>query len=319
MKKNVLLASNLVFMGLCAYLLISAYSTQPEQKEEKVEHIMNNNSKSVVYSLTLPEKMNFAGENVPLEDPEIRERLDRELLVNNYWQSNALLMIKRAHKYFPIIEPILKKNGVPDDFKYLALAESGFMQVVSPAGATGFWQIMEATGKEYGLEINSNIDERYHIEKATEVASQYFLNSKKRFGNWTLSAAAYNAGNTGVNRQLERQEATDYYDLLLVEETSRYVFRILALKEIIGNYKDYGFIIEEKDMYKLAPVTNVEIDTSVSNLASLARGYGISYKTLKRYNPWLRDKNLENYSGRLYEIQIPDSTAYIFRSKKSQK
>lgn len=319
MKKNVLLASNLVFMGLCAYLLISAYSTQPEQKEEKVEHIMNNNSKSVVYSLTLPEQMNFAGENVPLEDPEIRERLDRELLVNNYWQSNALLMIKRAHKYFPIIEPILKKNGVPDDFKYLALAESGFMQVVSPAGATGFWQIMEATGKEYGLEINSNIDERYHIEKATEVASQYFLNSKKRFGNWTLSAAAYNAGNTGVNRQLERQEATDYYDLLLVEETSRYVFRILALKEIIGNYKDYGFIIEEKDMYKLAPVTNVEIDTSVSNLASLARGYGISYKTLKRYNPWLRDKNLENYSGRLYEIQIPDSTAYIFRSKKSQK
>jgi soluble lytic murein transglycosylase-like protein len=263
--------------------------------------------------------MNFAGENVPLEDPEIRERLDRELLVNNYWQSNALLMIKRAHKYFPIIEPILKKNGVPDDFKYLALAESGFMQVVSPAGATGFWQIMEATGKEYGLEINSNIDERYHIEKATEVACQYFLNSKKRFGNWTLSAAAYNAGNTGVNRQLERQEATDYYDLLLVEETSRYVFRILALKEIIGNYKDYGFIIEEKDMYKLAPVTNVEIDTSVSNLASLARGYGISYKTLKRYNPWLRDKNLENYSGRLYEIQIPDSTAYIFRSKKSQK
>jgi len=184
MKKNVLLASNLVFMGLCAYLLISAYSTQPEQKEEKVEHIMNNNSKSVVYSLTLPEQMNFAGENVPLEDPEIRERLDRELLVNNYWQSNALLMIKRAHKYFPIIEPILKKNGVPDDFKYLALAESGFMQVVSPAGATGFWQIMEATGKEYGLEINSNIDERYHIEKATEVASQLFFEFEKTF--WKL-------------------------------------------------------------------------------------------------------------------------------------
>ena len=151
MKKNVLLASNLVFMGLCAYLLISAYSTQPEQKEEKVEHIMNNNSKSVVYSLTLPEQMNFAGENVPLEDPEIRERLDRELLVNNYWQSNALLMIKRAHKYFPIIEPILKKNGVPDDFKYLALAESGFMQVVSPAGATGFWQI----NGSYGQRIRS--------------------------------------------------------------------------------------------------------------------------------------------------------------------
>lgn len=315
MKKNILVFSNLVFMGLSAYLLISAFGTNTIPSNE-VEPKVSNNSKSVVYALDLPVQIQFAGENVPLEDPEVRERLDRELLVNNYWQSNAVLLIKRAHKYFPIIEPILKEYGVPDDFKYLALAESGFMQVVSPAGATGFWQIMKETGREYGLEINDNIDERYHIEKATRVACQYFLNSKERFGTWTLAAAAYNAGNTGISRQLERQEVTDYYDLLLVEETSRYVFRILALKEIIGNYEDYGFKIEKEHLYSLAETKEIEIDTSVSNLAALAKDYGISYKTFKRYNPWLRDKNLENNSRRVYQIEIPDSTAYTFRSNQ---
>ena len=314
MKKNILVLSNLVFIGLSAYLLISAFGTNTINSNE-TESKENNNSKSVVYALDLPNQIAFAGENVPLEDPEIRERLDRELLVNNYWQSNALLLIKRANKYFPVIEPILEEYGVPEDFKYLALAESGFMQVVSPAGATGFWQIMKETGKEYGLEINDNIDERYHIEKSTRVACQYFLNSKERFGSWTLAAAAYNAGNSGINRQLERQEVSDYFDLLLVEETSRYVFRILALKEVIGNYEDYGYKIEENHLYNLAPTTTIEVDTAVSNLASFAKNYGISYKTLKRYNPWLRDKNLQNKSRRLYQIQIPDSTVYVLKSK----
>lgn len=314
MKKNILVLSNLVFIGLSAYLLISAFGTNTINSNE-TEPKENNNSKSVVYALDLPNQIAFAGENVPLEDPEIRERLDRELLVNNYWQSNALLLIKRANKYFPVIEPILEEYGVPEDFKYLALAESGFMQVVSPAGATGFWQIMKETGKEYGLEINDNIDERYHIEKSTRVACQYFLNSKERFGSWTLAAAAYNAGNSGINRQLERQEVSDYFDLLLVEETSRYVFRILALKEVIGNYEDYGYKIEENHLYNLAPTTTIEVDTAVSNLASFAKNYGISYKTLKRYNPWLRDKNLQNKSRRLYQIQIPDSTVYVLKSK----
>lgn len=216
--------------------------------------------------------------------------------------------------YFPIIEPILKEYGVPDDFKYLALAESGFMNVVSPAGATGFWQIMKATGREYGLEINDNIDERYHVEKATRVACQYFLNSKERFGSWTLAAAAYNAGNAGINRQLERQEVSDYYDLLLVEETSRYVFRILALKEVVGNYEAYGFKIEDHHLYQLAKTKEIEVDSAITNLARFAKDYGISYKTLKRYNPWLRDKNLQNNSRRLYQITIPDSSAYPIQS-----
>lgn len=319
MKKNILIASNLVFIGLSLYLLISAFGTNTETKENKSAKEESNNSKSVVYALELPSQLNFADEPVPLEDPEVKERLDRELLVNNYWQSNAVLLIKRANKYFPIIEPILKENGIPNDFKYLALAESGFMNVVSPAGATGFWQIMKPTGREYGLEINDNIDERYHLEKATKVACEYFLNSKERFGSWTLAAAAYNAGNAGINRQLERQEVSDYYDLLLTEETSRYVFRILALKEIVGNYQDYGFKIEDEHLYDLAKTKEVEIDSSISNLASFAAEYGISYKTLKRYNPWLRDKNLQNNSRRTYQIKIPDSTAYIFRSKQSKQ
>ena len=319
MKKNILVVSNLVFIGLSVYLLLSAFGINTETKNKNTNKKESNNSKSIVYALDLPSNLNFAGEVVPLGDPEVKERLDRELLVNNYWQSNAVLLIKRAHKYFPIIEPILKENGIPDDFKYLALAESGFMNVVSPAGATGFWQIMKATGREYGLEINDNIDERYHVEKATRVACQYFLNSKERFGSWTLAAAAYNAGNAGINKQLEKQEVTDYYDLLLVEETSRYVFRILALKEIIGNYEAYGFKINKTQMYQLAKTKSVDIDTNITNLAHFAQDFGISYKTLKRYNPWLRDKNLQNNSGRLYQINVPDSTAYIFKSKQITK
>lgn len=313
MKIKLIVASNLLLLMLCGYLLFSSFTSSTIITKDPT---LPETRPTLVYALTLPDNISFAGEEVPLEDPEIRERLDRELLVNNYWQSNALLLIKRAHKFFPTIEPILAEYGVPDDFKYLALAESGLMHVVSPAGATGFWQIMKDTGKEYGLEINENIDERYHIEKSTRVACQYFLNSKKRFGSWTMAAAAYNAGNAGVNRQLERQEVNDYYDLLLAEETSRYVFRILALKEIVSNYERFGFIIEPDQLYSLAPTTQVEVDSSITNLASFAKEYGISYKILKRYNPWLRDNFLQNQSNRTYTLQIPDSTVYTFRSNE---
>ena len=194
-----------------------------------------------ISAIEIPKDLNFAGEAVPQEDPEIMERVDREFLVNTYWQSNALLLMKRANKYFPIIEPILKKNGIPDDFKYLAVAESGLENVVSPAGATGFWQIMKGTGREYGLEINDNVDERYHVEKATQVACDYLNKWKDRFGSWTLTAAAYNAGPAGIQKYMGIQQVDDYYDLLLGQETGRYVFRILAIKEIISNRDKYGF------------------------------------------------------------------------------
>lgn len=283
----------------------------PVQKKSSVPNPVTKDYK--VYALPLPDKMDFAGENVPLKDPDIHERMDRELLVNTYWQSNALLLIKRANKYFPIIEPILEANNIPDDFKYLAVAESGLTQVVSPAGATGFWQLMEATAKERGLEVNGNVDERYNIEKATQAACEYLKESKERFGSWTLAAAAYNGGNYGISKQQKRQDINDYYDLLLGSETGRYVFRILALKEILSQPKKYGFHFEEKDLYHHIPVKRVSVDTVVSDFPKFAKDFGINYKILKIHNPWLREDHLNNSSRKLYEIEIPEKGNYSYR------
>ena len=263
-----------------------------------------------ISAIEIPENLNFAGERVPQEDPEIMERIDREFLVNTYWQSNALLLMKRAHKYFPVIEPILTKYGVPDDFKYLAVAESGLQNVVSPAGATGVWQIMRATGREYGLEVNTNVDERYHLEKATEVACRYLRKYKDKFGSWTLAAAAYNAGAGGVNKQLTLQQADNYYDLLLGQETGRYIFRILAIKEILSNPDIYGFEIADEDLYNAIPTFSVEVDNPIGNFADFASEYGINYKILKRHNPWLREPHLNNKSGKKYFIAIPNKGHY---------
>jgi len=258
-----------------------------------------------VFSLKVPEKMNFAGEPVPLDQPDIYERLDRELLVNTYWQSNGIMMIKRARKFFPIIEPILKANGVPDDFKYLAVTESGLLDLVSHAGATGFWQIMEATGKEYGLEINGNVDERYHIEKSTQVACDYLIKAKEKFGTWTLAAASYNAGMRGIQNQMERQKQKGYYNLLLVEETERYVFRILAIKEILSHPKKYSFNIDENHFYKQIKTKTVQVDSSITDIPAFAEKYGLNYKQFKIHNPWMRDNFLMNRNGKLYQIKIP--------------
>jgi hypothetical protein len=280
---------------------------EPEPKgPEAVEAADRNVAPSYqISAIDIPEDLNFAGEPVPQEDPEIMERIDREFLVNTYWQSNALLLMKRANKYFPIIEPILSKNGVPEDFKYLAVAESGLQNVVSPAGATGFWQIMKATGKEYGLEVNENVDERYHLEKATEVACEYLKKYREKYGSWTLAAAAYNAGTGAIDRHMEYQKASDYYDLLLGQETGRYVFRIMAIKEILSNPEKYGFVIGEEDLYNNVPTFQVEVDTAVSSFADFANQYGISYKILKRHNPWLREPHLNNASRKKYQIAIP--------------
>jgi hypothetical protein len=264
-----------------------------------------------VYALDLPDSLDFAGEPVPLDDPDVRERMDRELLVNTYWQSNGLLIIKRANKYFPIIEPLLEKYGLPDDFKYLVVAESALQNNVSPAGAAGFWHFLKGTGKEYGMEINSYVDERYNLELSTMKAAEYLKDSKERFGSWTLAAAAYNAGNAGISNQQERQQSTgNYYDLLLNEETSRYVFRILAFKEILSNPQKYGFNYEMKDLYTAVPTYKVKVDTAVTDFAYFARQYGISYRVLKLHNPWLRDTYLRNASGKEYFIEIPEKGFY---------
>ena len=264
----------------------------------------------LITAIEIPVDLNFAGESVPLNDPEVMERVDREFLVNTYWQSNALLLMKRAHKYFPVIEPILAKNGVPDDFKYLALAESGLQNVVSPAGATGFWQIMKGTGRDYGLEVNDNVDERYHLEKATEVACRYILNSKEKFGTWTLAAASYNAGPAAIDKFMGIQKAENYYDLLLGEETGRYVFRIMAIKEILNDPEKYGFHLDSKDMYSAVPTFKVEVSEPVLSFADFANEYEINYKILKRHNPWLREPHLANQSKKTYTLEIPNKGYY---------
>ena len=264
-----------------------------------------------VKALDIPNVMTFAGERVPLQDTDVRERLDREIHVNTYWHSNMLLMIKKANRFFSEIEPLLKKYNLPDDFKYLAVAESGLDNVTSHAGASGFWQFMKATGKEYGLEINNYVDERFNLELATKVAAQYLINSKELFGSWTNAAAAYNAGNAGITKQMKRQDATDYYSLLLNSETGRYVFRILAFKEILSNPEKYGFYVDQQDLYQVIPTKTIIIDTPVEDFAKFAKQQGINYKILKIHNPWLRDTYLKNASGKAYSIKIPIAGYYV--------
>ena len=305
--KNVIFVLGALF---ALSLLVNATKVDPIKKEKQkilTETLVNDYN---VYAVPMPENINFAGELVPIENPDIRERMDRELLVNTYWQSNGLLLFKRAHKYFPVIEPILKEEGLPDDFKYLAVIESGLTQAVSPARATGFWQILKTTGREYGLEINQNIDERYHIEKSTRVACKYLKDAKERLGTWTLAAAAYNAGNAGISKQLTRQNAESYYDLLLGQETGRYVFRIAAMKEILSNPKKYGFNFRKKDLYDHIPTFNVLVEEPITDFNEFAAKYDINYKILKLHNPWLREAHLNNASGKEYLIQIPKKGYY---------
>lgn len=265
----------------------------------------NTSETYAIKALKIPSNLTFAGEKVPTELYDIKERMDRELLVNTYWQSNGLLLIKKAHKYFPLIEPMLKKYGIPDDFKYLAVAESGLENNSSPAGAAGFWQFLKSSAKEYGLEVNQNVDERYNLEKATRIAAEYLKKSKERFGTWTLAAAAYNAGNARIARNLKRQQVDNYYDLLLNNETARYVFRIVALKEVLSYPKKYGFEFDEEDLYELPNTQIVEVDTVITNIASFAKAFNTNYKELKLHNTWLRENKLNNKSRKLYQIKIP--------------
>ncbi|MFT6065712.1 MAG: hypothetical protein ACJAYY_002435 [Paraglaciecola sp.] len=291
-------------LSLLSIVFITILFINAMNKDE-IEPTTSTHKTYKIKSLKLPSNLNLAGERVPIEEQDILERMERELLVNTYWQSNGLLLLKRANKYFPILEPLLKEYGLPDDFKFLALAESAFIDETSSAGAAGMWHFMKATGQEYGLEINNNVDERYDIEKSTKVAAEYLKNSKERFGSWTLAAAAYNAGNYGISRRLETQEVTNYYDAKLPNETERYVFRILALKEVMSNPKKYGFVFEKEDLYSLPKTRAIKVDTVITNITSFAKAYGLTYKEFKIHNPWLRENKLNNKSRKEYEIKIP--------------
>lgn len=255
----------------------------------------------------LPTEFNLAGEPVPLQRIDVQESFHKELIVNTYLHSHTIQILKNAPRMFSIIEPILKKNGVPDDFKYLAVIESTLNPLaVSGAGATGLWQFMKGTAEEYGMEVSNDIDERYNIEKSTEAAAAYLKKAYQKFGSWTVAAASYNAGSAMLSKQMEAQKEKNYYDLLLGEETGRYVFRILALKQIMNNPEQYHFNV--KHIYPTEKTQKVKVNTSVKDWAEFAQKQGISYKTLKRFNPWLRKTDLRNSKGTTYEISIPEKT-----------
>jgi membrane-bound lytic murein transglycosylase D len=264
-----------------------------------------------IYALDIPEKLEFGGEPVPIENFDVWENYDREILVNTYWQSQTLLFIKRANRYFPVIEPILEEYGIPDDFKYLALAESGLTNAISPAGAVGFWQFLAGTARDYGLEVNEEVDERYHLEKSTVAACRFLLESYTNYDSWTMTAASYNAGRRGVNNQINIQKENNYYDLLLNEETQRYIFRILAIKSILENPSGYGFHLRESDLYPPIDWFEIEVNSQVEDFADFAKEFNTNYKMLKFLNPWLRRPHLTNRRGKTYTIRLPAENARL--------
>lgn len=253
----------------------------------------------------VPQSVQFAGEKVPLDRWEVYERLDRELLMNAFYHTSTFYILKLKERYFPVIERILKENGVPEDFKYLCVAESSLQNLKSPAGAEGMWQFLAATARSYGLEVNGDIDERYHLEKATRAACQYLKDAKAKFGSWTAAAASYNCGVGGYSNFSSYQGSSYYYDLLLPEETNRYVFRIIALKLILENPVHYGFNLGGSDAYKPFRTKKIKVEQTISNLASWAAQQGSSYKMVRLVNPWITGKTLPNKSGKTYYIEIP--------------
>jgi len=290
-----------LFVGaLTMYFFISSHS-EKAQDDNYGKHISENYK---VFSLAVPYDLTFCGQSIPFNKTEVAEKLDRELLVNTYWHSNTFLMMKRANRWFPIIEKILEEEDMPEDLKYLALIESGLTNATSPAGARGFWQFLKSTGKSYGLEVNSNIDERNHVEKATRAACKYLKSSYKTYEDWALVAASYNMGAGGLNKKLRQQEQDNYWDLALNSETSRYVYRIMAVKEILNNAGKYGFRVRPKDLYEPYNWRVVKVDSTINDLTNFAKSQGISYKELKLLNPWLRENTLQNKSGKTYEIKI---------------
>jgi membrane-bound lytic murein transglycosylase D len=258
-----------------------------------------------IKSFKLPDIVTFAGERMPLDNFDTRESLEREILISAYRHSSTILIIKKANRYLPVIEKILKEYNIPDDFKYLAAAESEYSNMVSPAGATGFWQIMPETGKEEGMEINQVVDERYHLEKSTRFACEYFLKSYEKYGSWTLAAASYNGGRARIDEQIDIQHQNNYYDLLLAEETARYIFRVVAYKLIISDPLNYGFDIGKGDLYPELKYFEVRVDTAVTDMSVFAGKYGTNYKMLKFLNPWLRKPFLTPKTNKEYLIKIP--------------
>lgn len=305
----------LLWMGIGASLPLLLGHQQLSDKELPQSKVA-----ALAVSPEAPEEVRFADETIRLKRADLRERMDREITAFTYSHQLTLLMIKRANRYFPIVEPILKECGVPDDLKYLMVIESNLSPLAkSPAGAAGLWQFMQTTGRQYGLEVNANIDERYNVEKATRAACQYLKESYAMYGDWMTVAASYNAGQNGISRRLEQQGVTNAMDLWLVEETSRYMFRILAAKTVIENPKAYGFVLKRSQLYPyIAPKEIITTTQQIDDLAAFARKHGVTVAQLREENPWLREYTMNNKSGRTYHIRIPDTKALHYNPEATK-
>lgn len=310
-KKNIFIAAGISLIVIISLIsLIMSYLAFKERKNIQQIVVKIEPETYKIFIPTVPDKLDFCGELVPLNDIDVKERIERELFVNAYWYSSTILALKRANRWFPVIEPILKKYAIPDDFKYLAVIESNLSNVISNAGAVGFWQLMEAAAKKYGLEVTKEVDERYNVEKSTEAACKYLREAYLKYKSWTLAAASYNYGMNGIDLQINRQRTKNYYNLFLNTETYRFVARILAMKEIMTNPEKYGYYLKKEDLYQPIQTNEIIVKSSINNLVSFAEKHGINYKVLKLLNPWLRADYLPNKSNKIYVIKIPKGREY---------
>ncbi|MDR0798547.1 MAG: lytic transglycosylase domain-containing protein [Dysgonamonadaceae bacterium] len=297
-----------IIIGMAAFLL-GSQTVSTVERQPVVS--------STTVSVPVPESVEFCGNKISLQRLDMRERFDREMNALTYLHSTTLLDFKRANRYFPIIEPILKRNNIPDDFKYLCVVESNLdTRAVSPSKAVGLWQFMEDTGKRFGLEITPEVDERYHIEKATEAACRYFKEAYGKYGNWPCVAISYNAGMKRISDSLQNQRSDSAFDLWLPVETSRYIFRIMAIKEIFEHPKYYGFVLKKSDLYPQVRTHNVEVTSDIGSLALFAKENGINYMQLREYNVWIRDTKLTVGKGKSYQIAIPETDDLYYNERK---
>ena len=284
---------------------IGCSAPKHENQSEQVNKIIDTTNKHIYKAPQIPNEVSVFGENIPLSDIDVLERLDKELIINNFWHSNTFFYFKRSNRWFPLITNILEEEGIPEDFKYLAVIESGLTQATSPSGAKGFWQFLPDTGKEYGLIINDEIDERLHVEKSTRAACKYLKKAYDIFDSWILAAAAYNRGMNGIKRDLSSQQVDSFFDLHLNTETSRYVFRIIAAKLILSNPSEYGFQFNKDQLYPPYELKKMKIDSSISNLVEWSRSHGYSKKIIKTLNPWIISNRLTIKTDSLLFIHVP--------------
>lgn len=316
MKHKAPITSCIIFAALVsvAIFLSSNKAVEPAKNSDDDRRISN------VFPPEIPTSIVFAGDTIDLTLQERRERMDKEMLSFTYSHINTMLIIKRANRLFPIVEPILEECGLPDDFKYLMIIESnGDPEALSPSKAAGLWQFLEKTGREYGLEVTEEVDERYHTEKATRAACKYLKESYEIFGDWLTVAASYNTGRNNVTKRRERQKEEKAIDLLLPNETSRYIFRLMAVKTIFECPAKYGFILRGSDLYPIIPIEReVTVSSATIDWADFAKKHGLTFQQLREANHWIRRTTLTNKTGKSYKVQIPDAKALRYNPAETK-